>query len=147
MALRVGFYLAPGQPVERVLPLIARAAMRQGRRLLIVAEDADLLGRVGGALWEHAPDDFLANGRADQPHAAHQPVLLSQACRADNGARVAALADGVWRAEAEDFDRVLLFFDEAGRAAAREVWRRFDDRDDVTREFHELEAGKWVRRR
>lgn len=145
--MRVGFYLAPGQPVERVLPLIARAAARHGQRMLVVADDEALLERVGGALWEHAPDEFLANGRAGQPHAAHQPVLLSTACAADNGARLVALADGRWREEAETFERALLFFDDSGRRAAREVWTRFDGREDVEREFHELGGGKWVRRR
>ena len=41
--MRVGFYLAPGQPVERVLPLIARAAARAGQRMLVVADDDALL--------------------------------------------------------------------------------------------------------
>ena len=145
--MRVGFYLAPDRPVERVLPLIARAAARHGQRMLVVAEDEALLERIGGALWEHAPDDFLANGRAGHPHAAHQPVLLSQTCAADNGARLVALADGAWREGAESFERALLFFDESGRQAAREVWSRFDEREDVEREFHALEAGKWERKR
>jgi DNA polymerase-3 subunit chi len=57
-----------------------------------------------------------------------------------------ALADGQWRPEAEQFDRALLFFDESGRAASRQVWRLFDTREDVTREFHELDGGKWVQR-
>ncbi|WP_374406100.1 DNA polymerase III subunit chi [Pelagerythrobacter sp.] len=145
--MRVGFYLAPGQPVERVLPLIAKAAARGGQRILVVAEDGALLDRIGEALWDHAPPEFLASGRADAPHAAHQPVLLSTECAAANGARLVALADGAWREEADGFDRALLFFGESGRAAARDVWRRFDGREDVEREFHELENGKWVRKR
>lgn len=145
--MRVGFYLAPGQPVERVLPLIARAAAKAGQRMLVVAEDDDLRERIGGALWDYAPADFLANGRAGEPHAAHQPVLLSRACAAENGATLVALADGVWREEAESFERALLFFDECGRDAARDVWRKFDGREDVEREFHELDGGKWTRKR
>jgi len=145
--LRVGFYLAPGQPVERVLPLIARAAARAGQRMLVVGGSDDLLARIGDALWGYAPADFLASGRAGEPHAAHQPVLLARECVAENGASLVALADGVWREEAESFERALLFFDESGREAAREVWRRFDGRQDVEREFHELDGGKWQRRR
>ena len=142
---RLGFYLA-AQPVERVLPLIARAAKRNDQRLLVVADDADLLERVDRALWEQFPEDFLAHGLADAPHADRQPVLLSTECAPANGAPLVALADGRWRPEAEDFDRALLFFDDSGRAAARETWRLFDQREDVTREFHELEGGKWVKR-
>ncbi len=142
---RIGFYLA-AQPVERVLPLIARAARDNGQRLLIVADDRELLGRVGHALWERYPEEFLANGFADAPHADRQPVLLSTDCAAANGAPLVALADGRWRPEAENFERALLFFDDAGRAASRQTWRLFDQREDVTREFHELEGGKWVKK-
>ena len=144
--MRVGFYLAGTQPVERVLPLIARAAKKAGQRMLVVAAEPDLLDRLDTALWEQFPEDFLAHGRADAAHAERQPVLLSADCAAANGATLVALADGRWRDEAEQFDRALLFFDEAGREAARETWRLFDQREDVTREFHELEGGKWVQK-
>jgi DNA polymerase-3 subunit chi len=143
---RVGFYLSGSQPVERVLPLIARAAKKGGQRMLVVAGDEALLERLDKALWEQFPEDFLAHGRADAPHAARQPVLLSSDWAASNGATLVAMADGQWREEAEHFERALLFFDESGRAAARETWRLFDQREDVTREFHELEAGKWVQK-
>ena len=143
---RLGFYLSGEQPVERVLPLIARAAKRAGQRMLVVAEDADLLDRLDKALWEQFPEDYLAHGRADAPHAARQPVLLSSDCTAANGATLVALADGRWRPEAEALDRALLFFDESGRATSREVWRLFDQRKDVIREFHELEGSKWVQK-
>jgi len=144
--MRLGFYLSGAQPVERVLPLIARAAKGQGQRLLVVAGDDGTLERLDKALWEFSPEDFLAHGRADAPHAKRQPVLLSTDCAAPNGATLIALADGQWREEAESFDRALLFFDEAGRAEARRTWRLFDGREDVAREFHELEGGKWVRK-
>lgn len=144
--MRLGFYLTGSQPVERVLPLIARAAKGQDQRMLVVAGDDDLLGRLDRALWEAAPEAFLAHGFADAAHAEHQPVLLARECSAENGASLLAIADGIWRAEAEGFERVLLFFDEEGRAAARSTWRQFDARDDVIREFHELEGGKWVKR-
>jgi DNA polymerase-3 subunit chi len=143
---RVGFYLSGEQPVEHVLPLIARAAKRQGQRMIVVADDEALLDRLDKSLWEQCPEDFLAHGRADAPHADRQPVLLSRECQPANDATLVALADGHWREEAEGFDRALLFFDEAGRESARKAWRLFDQREDIEREFHELEAGKWVRR-
>src|SRR5688572_13661613 len=109
---RVGFYLTGAQPVERVLPLIARAARARDQRMLVVAGDEGLLGRLDEALWEQFPEEFLAHGRADRPHADRQPVLLAADCSPANGATLAALADGQWREEAEAFERVLLFFDE-----------------------------------
>ena len=144
--MRLGFYLTGSQPVERVLPLVARAALGQDQRLLVVAEDRALLDLLDRALWEGRPEEFLPHGRADAAHAERQPVLLSTTCAAANGAKLVALADGTWRDEAEGFDRVLLFFGEEQRAEARQTWRRFDGREDVTREFFELENGKWTKR-
>ncbi|MEO6041062.1 MAG: DNA polymerase III subunit chi [Croceibacterium sp.] len=141
--MRAGFYLSPREPVERVLPQIARKALEAGQRMLIVAGDESLLARLDKALWEQFPEDFLAHGRADAPHAERQPLLLSRACIAANGARLIALADGLWREEAAGFERAFLFFDEAGRAAAQRTWAGFKGRADVTREFHEHVEGKW----
>ena len=143
---RLGFYLVGHEPVERVLPLIARAAKRQEQTMLVVAADADLLGRLDQALWEFEPETFLAHGRAEDAHAERQPLLLASTCAPVNGATLVALADGQWRDEAEDFERVLLFFGEDSKAAARSIWRRFDTREDVAREFFELEDRKWVKR-
>lgn len=144
--MRLGFYLSGNQPVERVLPLIARAALGQGQRLLVVTADGEQLAKLDVALWEQQPEQFLAHGTAGGAHDARQPILLADSCAAANGAELLALADGQWREEAESFARVFLFFDESGRAAARTVWRQFDGREDVEREFFELEGGKWVRK-
>jgi len=146
LSLRVGFYLAPDRPVEQVLPLVARAALRSGQRILVVAGDADLRARLDTALWEATPEDFLAHGSAGGAHDARQPILLAETCDPANGAKLIALADGCWRDEVAAFERAFLFFDDAGRAAARETWRKFDGRTDITREFHELVDGKWVQR-
>jgi DNA polymerase-3 subunit chi len=110
--------------------------------MIVVADDDALLERLDKALWEYRPEAFLAHGRADAPHAERQPLLLSRQCDAANGARVLALADGRWRPEAEAFERVLLFFDETGREEARTAWRIFDDREDVERDFRDLDAAR-----
>lgn len=137
--MRLDFYLSARHPVDRVLPAVAAKAREAGQRLLVVSDDSEQLDRLGAALWAYRPEAFLANGRAGEPHAERQPILLSAACEAANGARLIALADGQWRPEAEAFDRVLLFFGETGREAARAVWRQFDAREDVERGFHDLD--------
>jgi DNA polymerase-3 subunit chi len=125
-----------------VIGAVAAKAMAEGQRMVIVAEDADLLDRLDRALWEYRPETFLAHGRSSDPHATRQPLLLSTECTATNGATVVALADGKWRREAEAFERALLFFDDLQRESARTVWRTFDGRDDVEREYLDLDAPK-----
>jgi DNA polymerase-3 subunit chi len=143
---RIGFYLSGSHPVERVLPIIVRGAKDKGQRVLVVADDDALLDRLDKALWDYSPESFLAHGRASEPHEDRQPVLLSKDCRAANGAKVIAFADGRWREEAEGFDRALVFFDESGREAAKPIWRLFDQREDLTREYYAVEDGKWVKK-
>ncbi|WP_121116537.1 DNA polymerase III subunit chi [Croceibacterium ferulae] len=140
--MRVGFYLSASQPVERVLPQVARAAVRAGQRMLVVG-DVPLLARLDQALWDSQPEEFLAHGAADQMHAARQPILLSHECRAPNGAQLLALADGVWRDDALAFERALLFFDEGGRDASRNLWRDLKRREGVVLEFHEHDGTRW----
>jgi DNA polymerase-3 subunit chi len=115
-----------------------------GERLLVVSGDDDLTARISEQLWAHK-DSFLAHGFAGGPHQERQPILLSDATGAPNGARHIALADGLWRGEAEGFDRVFLLFDEATIEAARAVWRRLDGREDVERNHWRQDGGKWVK--
>jgi DNA polymerase-3 subunit chi len=133
-------------PVGRVVALIAERTIRSGDRLLVIVEDEVRRAAIGRALWETRPDAFLANGEADDAHAERQPILLSPRCQAVNGARYAVLADGMWRDEAEAFERAFLLFDEAGTPAARSVWRQFDGREDVERSYYAQEEGKWVKK-
>jgi DNA polymerase-3 subunit chi len=144
--MQVDFWQLSRDPVERVVALIAQRTLGAGEKLLVVAEDGGARATIGKTLWETKPDAFLANGDADDPYAGRQPILLSSRCEADNGARYVVVADGLWREEAEGFERAILLFDEAGTPAARAVWRQFDDRDDVERSYYAQEDGKWVKK-
>ncbi len=144
--MQLDFWQYSQGPVERIVTLIAERARAGSERLLVVDADAERRETTASALWEAKPEAFLASGQASEPHAARQPILLSDKCEAPNGARFAILADGQWRAEGEGFERTILLFGESQIEAARAVWRRFDDREDVTRGYFAQEAGKWVKK-
>ena len=142
--MRVDFYLLSKDPVEAALPRIAKSVKGAGERLLVVSEDAEQLTALGKALWEQFPEDFLAHGQAGECHAARQPLLLGNACNAENAARFVAFADGKWREEAFGFERTFLFFDSRTIDAARGTWRTLGEREDVERHFWKQEGGRWV---
>lgn len=141
--MRVDFYQLTRDPVEAVLPLIARNTLAQGQRLLVVAE-ADQFDRLSEALWTRLPDSFLAHGRAGEPHADRQPILLSETIHPANAARYIALADGVWREEALTFDRAFLLFSDTTIVAARAVWRDLGSHDTLDRHLWKQDGGKWL---
>lgn len=142
--MRVDFYLLSRDPVEAALPRVARAVKGAGERFLVVSADAEQLAALDRALWEQFPEDFLAHGRAGEPHEERQPLLLSDHCSAVNGARHIAFADGLWRDEAFDFERAFLFFDQRTLDDARGTWRMLGERDGVERRFWKQDGGRWV---
>ncbi len=145
--MQVDFYQLSRDPAEVALAQIAAKALPGGQRMLVVAEDEALLGRLSATLWSRVRDSFLPNSMAGGAHDARQPILLAtglSAAGAANGAGVVAFADGVWR-ECEGFARALLFFDEGGVVPARSLWKQLGERGDVTRAFWKQEDGRWVK--
>jgi len=142
--MRVDFYLLSHGTVKTALPRIAKSARDAGERLLVVSADAAQREALDRALWEQQPEEFLAHGAADGPHAERQPILLSDGCEAANGARFVALADGQWRDEALGFARAFLFFDARTIDDARACWRLLAGREDVERHFWKQDGGRWV---
>ncbi|SCW48544.1 DNA polymerase III, chi subunit [Sphingobium faniae] len=143
--MQVDFYQLSRDPVEQVLPAIAARVLGLGERLLVVATGPEKLARISAGLWGGPAESFLAHGHAGEEREGIQPILLSQACAAGNGARHVALADGLWRDEALEFERAFHFFDADTIEAARESWRTLAKREGVEPRFWRQDGRKWVR--
>lgn len=142
--MQVDFYQLSRDPVERVIPSIAQRLLDNGDRLLVVASEEDRLDRISQGLWSAGPDSFLAHDRANCDDPARQPVLLSATCEAGNGARHIALADGIWRDEALQFERAFYFFDDSSVDGARQSWRTLSRKEGVEPRFWRQDGRKWV---
>ncbi len=145
--MRVDFYQLSRDPAELVVPLLARAAKAEGERVLVVCEDADRASRIDTALWEVAPEAFLAHGQAGQGHEARQPVLIAADIEAANDAKFVILADGKWREEACNFARAFLLFGDDRLEDARACWRLLGSdshvQKGIERHFWKQDGGKW----
>ena len=139
----IWFYHLERSSLDQVLPGLLEKTRERGWRALVRADDRALLDHVDERLWTYREESFLAHGRADQPHAARQPILLSDRLELGNGARYIALADGLWRDEAEGFARAFLLFGDAELDGARACWRMLGGREDVERRFWKQDGGKW----
>ena len=142
--MRVDFYQLSRDPAEGALPLIARATLAAGERLLVVSGDDAQLLRISDALWAKLPESFLAHGLAGSPEQERQPILLSDQTGAANGARYIAMTDGVWRGQADGFARAFLLFDDVSLDNARATWLMLGTREDVERRFWKQDGGRWV---
>lgn len=142
--MQVDFYQLSRDPVEQVLPAIAARILDLGERLLVVAQEPERLERISAGLWAGPPESFLAHGRSGEGAESLQPVLLAGNVIAANGARHIALADGLWREEALDFERAFYFFDAETIEGARATWRDLTKREGVTPRFWRQDGRKWV---
>ena len=50
--MQVDFYQLGRTPLEQVISAISQRLLAEGKRLLIVAEDENLLGRLDRMLWD-----------------------------------------------------------------------------------------------
>ncbi len=143
--MQVDFYQLTRDPAEKILPALAAKLMGEDARLLVVSDDAKQLGDVSAALWTHKADSFLAHAISDGGQGdAAQPILLSHTANAANGARNIALADGVWREAALQFDRAFYLFPPERTDDARAAWRALGDAEGVERRYWRQDGGKWV---
>lgn len=143
--MKLDFWQVTDDPVEKVVTLIAKRVLGEGARVLVVSGDPEQRAAISRALWQAGPDSFLANGEADAPGAAAQPILLSAELAALNGATHVILADGTYR-ENDAFARVFLLFPPEGAPAARQAWRAQDGRADIERAYFAQENGRWVKK-
>lgn len=141
--MRVDFYQLSRDPAPAVVAMLAAKVRQAGERLLVVADDLDLLEASSKALWEATPEAFLANGIAGDEHDARQPILLSNEVDAANGAKFLLLADGEWRDPGTGFGRVMMLFNDSTIDAARATWKALGDHEGLERHFWRQEGGKW----
>lgn len=141
--MQVDFYQLTRDPAEKVLPPIAQRALDGGGRLLVVGGDGQL-DFISTALWDFKPDSFLAHAKAGEGDDSLQPILLSSEPVASNAARFVVLADGIWRDEALEFERVFYLFPPSHTDNARAAWRALGEKPDIERRYWKQDGGKWV---
>jgi DNA polymerase III subunit chi len=141
--VQVDFYQLTRDPAEKVLPPIAQRVLDGGGRLLVVGDGAQL-DAVSAALWAFKSDSFLAHSKAGEGDDSLQPILLSTETFSANLAKFIALADGVWREQALEFDRVFYMFPPSHTDNARAAWRALADNVNIERRYWKQDGGKWV---
>ena len=143
--MKLDFWQVTHDPIPKVVALIAKRALGQGERVLVVAADPKQRAAISRALWEGGPESFLAHGEADAPGADRQPILLSAEPQPLNAASYLILADGTFR-DCPGFARVFLLFPPDLAPQARQAWRAQDGREGVERSYYAQENGRWEKK-
>lgn len=120
----IGFYHLSRSAVTQALPRLLSRTLASGQRALVVGRTAAGLDILSAALW--AQPEWLPHGSSAEGDPDLQPIWLSLAAEALNGARYLFLTEEAEAAGLDRFDRVFDMFDgnnPAAVEAARQRWR------------------------
>ena len=121
----VAFYHLTRTGLEDTLPRLLGRTLAAGARAVVRCADAERLAALDTALWLCPEPAWLPHGTVATGEADLQPIWLTTADDAPNGARFLFLVDGAGSARLGDFARVFDLFDgndEAQVVRARERW-------------------------
>jgi DNA polymerase III subunit chi len=121
----IGFYHLTRSTADQALPPLLGRTLAAGQRAVVICGSEERLAALDAALWLSTNPDWLPHGTPASGNADLQPVWLTTADEAPNGARFLFLIDGAASARLGEFDRVFDLFDggdEEAVAAARRRW-------------------------
>jgi DNA polymerase-3 subunit chi len=121
----IGFYHLTRTGPDQALPQLLGRTLAAGQRAVVRCASDERVAALDAALWLSADPDWLPHGTPATGDAALQPIWITTADEAPNGARFLFLIDGMGSDRLDQFDRAFDLFDgrdEAGVAAARQRW-------------------------
>lgn len=142
----IWFYHLERSTLDQVLPELLDRTLQRGWRALVRIGDPHLMDHVDERLWAWRDDAFLAHGRADQRHAARQPILLTSGADNANGAQALFIIDRSDMGAPEPFERCFVIFDggdEESLHHARERWKALKSAGANLAYWRQTEQGRW----
>jgi DNA polymerase-3 subunit chi len=121
----IGFYHLTRTALGQALPQLLARTVAAGQRALVMCGTEDSVKALDKTLWQAPETVWLPHGTEADGDPDLQPIWLTTAEEAPNGARFLFLVEGAGSARIGDFDRVFDLFDgnrEDQVAAARRRW-------------------------
>jgi DNA polymerase-3 subunit chi len=121
----IGFYHLTRTVIDQALPPLLGRTLAAGQRAVVRCGSAERVAALDTALWLCPNPDWLPHGTIASGQADRQPIWLTDADEAPNGARFLFLIDGASSGRMAEYDRVFDLFDgnDSGAvAAARARW-------------------------
>ena len=122
----IWFYHLERSTLDQVLPELLGRTLQRGWKALVRVENERRLEDLDEHLWTWREESFLAHGRADEPNAERQPILLTQSMENPNGAQALFIVDGSDLGATETYQRCFIIFDgrdDTALTGARERWK------------------------
>lgn len=142
----VRFYHMTRTTLEQALPQMLEKTLERGQRAVVRANSEARVEALSARLWTYHDRAFLPHGTAKDGRAERQPVWLTVADEAPNGAEVLFLTDGATSERIADYALCVLLFDgrdEEALAQARGQWKDFKAAGHDVTYWQQDESGRW----
>ncbi|MFW6027459.1 MAG: DNA polymerase III subunit chi [bacterium] len=147
------FYHLERASAEDALPRLLTKTLERRWRALVRLGGEERLRALDSFLWTFRDDAFLPHGAVYEPHAEHQPILLTTGPANVNEAHVLFLVDDAPFPELEQggggFERCVLLFNGADPetlSRAREQWKQAKAAGLELSYWQQTPGGKWEKR-
>jgi DNA polymerase-3 subunit chi len=140
----IWFYHLERSALEPVLAELLERTLKRGWRAVVRSPSPQRLAQLDEQLWSFRDDSFLPHGRADEPMAERQPILLSEGEDCPNNAQALFLLDGAALGSHPGYERRLYLFDgrdEAQLALARTRWREAKNSEAQVSYWRQADRG------
>jgi DNA polymerase III subunit chi len=122
----IGFYHLTRTGPDQALPQLLGRTLAARQRAVVLCPTEEKVAALDAALWASREPDWLPHGTDRSGDADLQPIWITAADEAPNGARFLFLVDGATTARAHAFNRIFDLFDgrdELAVEAARARWK------------------------
>jgi DNA polymerase III subunit chi len=142
----VRFYHMTRTPLDQALPQMLEKTLERGQRAVVRAGSEARVEALSARLWTYNDRSFLPHGTVKDGRAERQPVWLTVADEAPNGAEVLFLTDGATSERIADFGLCAILFDGGDEEAliqARAQWKVLKEAGHEVTYWQQDESGRW----
>ncbi len=115
------FYHLTESSLGEALPALVEKTVQRGWRAVIQTGSEERRDGLDAHLWTYRDDSFLAHGSDREPHADHQPIVLTTGDANPNRAEVRFVVDGATAPDAAPYQRMVFMFDGHDAAQVEEA--------------------------
>ena len=145
----IRFYHLTRTSLEQALPQMLEKMLERDQRAMVLAGSEERVEALNAWLWTYRDRSFLPHGSAQDGHAEHQPVWLTERDECPNGAQVLFLTDAAMSERLGDHTLCALLFDgndPDAVATARDQWTALKDAGHDLTYWQQDDRGRWAQK-
>lgn len=144
-AMEISFYKLTTLPINKAAPRLIEKIYYSGQRLLVVAENEELMRSLDDGLWAYSTKHFIPHGTFSDEYPADQPVYLSTKIENPNKSSI-AMALGSVELDDAPVSKLLYMFDgniPEQVTFARKKWKSYQNSGHALVFWQQNFKGAW----